>query len=98
MDQRGAVDQLHDSRQMYGAGTPVPGISRRQQQQSRTQALAAAAQQVAGNFRDRLAGLARLVGNFLLDEGEVVADQIENLFNRQYGDSAPPKTVPLAAR
>jgi len=74
MDESGAVDQLDDGGQADGAGTPIAAVTRREQQQSRPQALATAAEEIAGDFGNRLDGRTVLSGNLLFDEGKVVPD------------------------
>ena len=86
VDERRAVDQFHHGAQVNRAGSAVPGVSGREQQERRTQALAAATEQVAGDLGNGLAGGAGLAGDFLLDLRQVVAHQIEYLFDRQHSD------------
>jgi hypothetical protein len=77
------VDQLDDGAQANGARAPVTRISRGKQQEGRPQSLAASAQEVARNFRDRLDGRIVLERDFLLDLGKVVANEIEDFLRRQ---------------
>ena len=72
------MNQLDHGAETYGALSPISRVSSGKQQQCRTQALAAPAQKIAGDFRDRLKGGLILQPDFLLDLDKVVADQIEN--------------------
>jgi len=77
MDERGAVNQLDDGGQADGAGAAIAAVTRREQEQSRAQALASAAEEIAGDFGNRLDGRTVLSGNFLFDEGKVVPDKVK---------------------
>ncbi len=81
MNQRGAVDQLDDGAQAHRARPLVSRVSRSKQQQRRTQALPAAAEQVARRFRPT-GSLAVPVccASSCSTHDQVVANQIENLF------------------
>ena len=83
VDKGGTVNQFNDGAEPYRALSPVPGISGRKQKQRRTQALAAAAQQIAGNLRHRLNGRAILERELLLDLYQVLANQVENFLRGQ---------------
>ena len=85
VDQRGAVNHLHDGAQADRALAAISRRARREQQQRRPQPLAAAFAQVAGNFGDRLDGAAALRRDFALDERQIVAHQIENTLRNLYG-------------
>ena len=80
VNQRRAVDHLHHRAHADRARPAISGRARRQQQQRRPQPLAAAFAQIARDFGDRLDRRAILRRNFLLDERQIVAHQIENPF------------------
>src|SRR5882762_1201455 len=66
-------------------------MARGEKEERGPQALPATAEQVGGNFRNqRESGLA-LPREFFLDQREIVADKIKNLFDRQQGDGMSPK-------
>jgi hypothetical protein len=77
------MDQLDHCAQPDRTSSPVSRVSRRQQQQCRAQALAAASQQVARDFRHWFDSRAVLERKLLLDLDQVVADKIENFLRRQ---------------
>ncbi len=83
VDQRGAMNQFHDGAQPHSGSAAVARVSGGKQQKRGTQALASASQQIAGDLGHWFAREAGLLRQFLLDAREVVAHQIENLFNRQ---------------
>src|ERR1700745_1877385 len=90
VDERGAVEKFD-----YGGEAKWPGaifsrISVSEQEQRGTQAFAASAEEVAGDFADRLIGRGTLARELLFDEDQVVANQIENFFNRQKRDGTSP--------
>jgi hypothetical protein len=77
------VDQFDDGAQSDRAFSPVARVSRRKQQQRRTQPLAPASQQVARDLRNRLNRRAILERELLLDLDQVVANKIEYFLRRQ---------------
>ncbi len=81
VDQRRAVDHLDHCAQADRALAAIACRPRAQQQQRRTQPLAAALAQVAGDFGHRLDRAAALRGDLLFDQREVVAHQIEYALN-----------------
>jgi hypothetical protein len=54
-----------------------------QQQQCRAKALPSPAEEIAGDFGDRLEGTGALTREFLLDAEEVFADQVEDFFDSE---------------
>ena len=73
------MDHLDYRAQADSAGTAVIAEASRQQQERRTQPLAAATEQVPANLCHWFDGRAVLADNLLLDLGQVVADQVEDL-------------------
>lgn len=90
VDERGAVQEFDYGGEANGTGTIFSGVGVSEQEQRGTQALAASAEKIAGDFADRLIGSGALAREFLFDENEVVANQIENFFNRQKRDGTSP--------
>ena len=86
VDERGTVQKFDYSGEANCSGTIFSCVGVGEQEQRRTQALAASTEQIAGDFADRLIGGGALAREFLFDENEVVANQIENFFNRQKRD------------
>jgi hypothetical protein len=97
MDQCRTVQKFDDGSEPNCAGTIFAGVGIGEQEQRGTQALAASAQKIAGDFADWLIGRGTLAGQFLLDRDEVVPYQIKNFFNRQKRDGTSP-WAGLAAR
>jgi hypothetical protein len=80
VNQGGAVQQFDDSREPNRTFTAAPGrVPIAQQQQCRPEPLSAAAQQIAGNLRNRLERGLALPRKFLLDLRQVVPNQIKKL-------------------
>ena len=88
MNQRGGVHHLHHRAQSDGARARVAQHVRRQQQQRRPDALAAALPQVFGNLRDRAYAGGGVPAQLLLDRHQVVPQQIEDLSRRRYRQCA----------
>jgi hypothetical protein len=81
------VDDFHDGAQADGT---VAGVSEelcRQQQQGGTQALAATLTQVLADLRDGFDLAARVAAKLLLDQGEVIAEQVEDFFSGSGGQA-----------
>jgi len=91
VDQRGAVQEFYDGSQTDGAAIGASGMTRREKQERGPQPLSATAEQVGGDFRNRRKGSFALPREFFLDKCEIVADQINNLFDRQQRDGVSPK-------
>jgi hypothetical protein len=85
------VQELYHGRKTNGASIRAASVARREKQERWAQALAAAAKQVRGDFRNRRKSSFALPREFLLDKSEIVADQIKNLFDRQQRDGVSPK-------
>src|SRR5690242_3970009 len=83
MDERRAVDHLHDSAQANGAFTAMPASSGGKQEQGGTHPLAAALAQITGYLDDRVNRAAILGGDLLLNESQIVPDQIKNAFRSE---------------
>ncbi len=91
MNQRGAVQEFYDSGQTNGAAIGAACMARREEQERRPQPLSAAAEQVRRDFRNRRKSSFALPREFFLDQREIVADQIKNLFDCQQRDGISPK-------
>jgi hypothetical protein len=98
MDQCRTVQKFDYGGEPNCAGTIFAGVGIGEQQQRRTQAFAASAQKIAGDFADWLIGRGALTGQLLLDRDEVVPDQIKNFFNRQKRDGTSPWAGPAACQ
>ena len=68
------------------------------QNQGRAQTFAAAAEQIAGDFGDRLEGRAILRGDFVLDASEVVANEFKKFLGGQKRDGTPPPECTVKRR
>jgi len=97
VDEGGAVKKFDYGGEANCSRTIFTGVSVGKQEQRGTQALAASAKEIAGDFADRLVSGRALAGELLFDENEVVANQIENFFDRQKRDGTSP-WAGLAAR
>jgi len=91
MNQSGAVQEFYDGSQTDGAAIGAACVARREKQERGPQPLSAAAEQVGGDFRNWWKGSFALPREFFLDQCEIVADQIKNLFDRQQRDGVSPK-------
>jgi hypothetical protein len=90
VNQRGAVQEFYDGGQTNGAAIGAACVARREKQERGAQALSATAEQVRRDFRNRRKSSFALPREFLLDQREIVADQIKNLFDRQQRDGLSP--------
>jgi hypothetical protein len=95
VNERSAVKKFNDGGEANCAGTIFASISIGEQEQRGTQALAASTEKIAGDFADRLVGRGALARQFLFDEDQIVAHQIENFFNRQKRDGTSPPGLAL---
>src|SRR6267143_2866052 len=84
------MQEFYYGGQTDGAAIGAPCVARREKQERRTQALPAAAEQVCGDFRNRRKSSFALPREFFLDQSEIVADKIKNLFDRQQRDGVSP--------
>ena len=91
MNQRGAVQEFHDGSKPDGASIGASCVARREKQEGGAQALPTAAEQVRRDFRNRRKSSVALPREFFLDQREIIADQIKNLFDRQQRDGVFPK-------
>src|SRR5580693_2682076 len=91
VDKSRAVEKFDDRGEPNGAAIRAACMASGEKQESGAQTLPAAAQEIGGDFGDRRKGGFALPREFLLDQHEVVADQIKNLFDRQQGDCASPE-------
>ncbi len=91
MNQRGAVQEFYDGGQADRAAIGASCVARREKQKRRPQPLPTTAEQVRGDFRNRRKSSFALPREFFLDQREIVADQIKNLFDRQQRDGVSPK-------
>src|SRR5258708_40127841 len=96
VNQRCAMQKLDDGGKANGATVLAARVTRGKEQERGTHALPSPAQQILGDFRDgRKRGIA-LPPKLFLDQNEVVADQIKNLFSRQKRVGLYPKLVLLS--
>jgi len=72
------MKQLDYGGETNRTGIPLAGVTAAEKEQSGTQAFAAAAEEIAGDFGYRLEGYGTLARELLLDEDEVVSDEVEN--------------------
>src|SRR5439155_20101163 len=91
MDQRCAVQKLHNGGEANRAAILVSRIARGQKQERWTHALPTPAEQIRSDLGDRWKCSFALARQFLFDQQEVVADQIKNLFSREQGDGESPE-------
>src|SRR5579859_3000261 len=82
VNQGGGVDDLHYRAQLDGAATGISEELGREQQQRRTDALAAASAQILANFSDGADTRDRVASELALDGGKVFPQQVKNLFPR----------------
>ena len=85
------MKKFYDRGEVHRALAIHAGVAVGQKQKGGAQALAAAAQQVAGDFADRLKSRRALPRKLLLDQDQVVTDQVENLFDGQKRDGRSSK-------
>jgi hypothetical protein len=90
VDQRCAVQQLHDRSQPNRSRTPPPSRRIAKQQQRRTQPLPSAAKQITRNLGNRLEGASALSREFFLNQNQILSHEIKNLFGSKQRDSLPP--------
>jgi hypothetical protein len=77
------------------ARTIFSGVGVGEEEKRGAETFAATSEQIAGDFADRLVGRGTLAGKFLFDEHQIVANQIENFFNRQKRDGTSPWSFQL---
>ncbi|MGB2901002.1 MAG: hypothetical protein WBB89_17205 [Candidatus Acidiferrum sp.] len=85
------MQEFYDGSQTDGAAIGAACVARREKQERGPQPLSATAEQVRSDFRNRRKGSFALPREFFLDQREIVADQIKNLFDRQQRDGVSPK-------
>jgi len=85
------MQEFYHGGQTNGAAIGAACVARGEKQERRPQPLSAAAEQIGSNFRNRRKSSFALPREFLLDQSEIVADQIKNLFDRQQRDGVSPK-------
>ena len=90
VDKRGAVKKFDYRGQTNRAGAVFTGVCIGEKEQRGTQALATSTEKIAGDFADRLIRRSALARKFLLNENEIVANQVEDFFNRQKRDGTSP--------
>lgn len=86
VNQRGAMQEFDHGCELDGAAAvriPAGSVTMAQEQQSRPEALPSPAQQVAGDFGNRLIGCRTLARKFLFDKDQVFPHQLKNLLDRQ---------------
>jgi hypothetical protein len=85
------MQEFHDSSQTDRTAIGAACVARREEQERGAQAFSATAEQVGSDFRNRRKSSVALPREFFLDQNEIVADQIKNLFDRQQRDGISPK-------
>ena len=90
MDKRGAVKKFNDGRETNSAGAVFTGVCIGEKEQRGAQALATSTEKIAGDFTHGLIRGGTLAGEFLLNEDQIVANQIENFLDRQKRDGTSP--------
>jgi len=85
------MKEFYHGSQMDGAAIGAAYVTRREKQERRPQPLPTTAEQVRGDFRNRRKSSFALPREFFLDQREIVADQIKNLFDCQQRDGISPK-------
>jgi len=93
VDQRGAVEELNYGGQANRTGAVFAGVAVAEEKQSGTQAFAAAAEEIAGDFGDGLESNGALPRELFLNENEIVADEIKDFFRGKQRDGRPPRLV-----
>ena len=88
MHQRGGMDDLHHRTQLDGAAPRVAKQLSGEQQQRRTNALAAAGAQILANIGDGAHRRHRVSPELALNGGQIFAQQLEDLFARYGGSGA----------
>ena len=86
VNQRGAVQKFDDGGEPNAAAVFAARVTCGKKQERGAQALPSAAQQICGDFRDSGEGCVALPRELFLDEDEVVADEIKNLFSGEQRD------------
>src|SRR5229473_1970143 len=91
MNQRGAVQQLdHGAQANRALAVASARVARGKQQERRAQTFAAAAQEIAGDFGNRLERSGSLPRQLLLHQNKVVPDEVKNFPGRQQCDDFLP--------
>ena len=73
VDECSAVQEFDYGGEANGTGTIFTGVGVGEQEQRGAQALASSAEEIAGDFPDRLIGGGALAGELLFDEDQIVA-------------------------
>jgi hypothetical protein len=84
------VQKFDDGGEADGAAIFAARVACGKEQERGTHALPSSAQQIRGNFRDGRKGGITLSPELFLDQDEIVADEIKNLFSREQRDSKSP--------
>ena len=98
VDEGRAVKKFNHRGQVNRALAIHAGIAVGQEEERGTQAFASAAQQVAGDFADRLKSRRALSRKLLLDQDQVITDEVENVLNGQKRDGCSSRKKPLKIR
>jgi len=85
------VQEFYHGSQPYGAAIGSACVARGEKQERGPQPLSATAEQIRSDFRNRRKSSLALSREFFLDQREIFADQIKNLFDRQQRDGVSPK-------
>jgi len=93
MDQRRAVQKFDNGGEADGAAIFTARVACGKEQERGTHALSTTAEQIRSNFRHGRKGGIALPRELFLDQDEVVADEIKNLFSREQRDSKPPNLI-----
>src|SRR6202171_5181444 len=84
------MQKFHDGGEADGAAILAARIACGKEQERGTHALPSPAQQIRSDFRDGRKGGIALSRELFLDQNEVVADEIKNLFSREQRDGKSP--------
>jgi hypothetical protein len=84
------VQELNDGGEANGAAIFAARVVCRKEQERGAHALPSPAQQIRGDFRDSGEGCVALPRELFLDQDEIVADEIKNLFSREQRDGLSP--------
>ena len=80
------MEEFNDGGKVNGALAICTRVAVGKQEQRRAEALSSPAQQIAGDFADRLERGSTLAGKLLFDQNQVVADEVEDFLDGQKRD------------
>src|SRR5260370_2946161 len=88
-----AGKKLDDSREANGTAVLAAGVAGGEKQERWTHALPSPAEEICRDFGNGRKGRIALARELFLNQEEVVADQVKNLFRRQKSDGLSPKLI-----